>query len=140
MFGQNSQRMKNTTIALVLVSVLALFTGCKSDAPNPSPKVTHTFPSSTSNKYRVNKDIPVKFAVHDKDGLSSVTYSVLAVNEGVSLLLETPSVSGTDFTIDATFQLASILGKDKVDCHFIIEAIDNEGNKRTFRTPFLVKK
>lgn len=140
MFGLNSQRMKNTAIALILITVIALFSGCKSDAPNPLPKVTYKFPSSTSQKYRVNKDIPVEFSVYDKDGLSSVTYSVLAVKEGVSLLTETPSVSGTDFTIDANFQLASILGKDSVQCHFIIEATDNGGNKRTFKSPFLVKK
>jgi hypothetical protein len=120
------------------------FAACKSDVPNPAPKVALVSPTPEKpSKNRVSKPIPIKFSVNDKDGLSSISVEVTQKPGGspVTSPIPVPAVANGYVVVDTNFVIAALpAGKDSLVYWVVINATDGAGNTFTHTSNFKVYK
>lgn len=141
LFSKKIVVMKNLRMlyTLLLMGLLA----CKNDVPNPSPRVVLESPTAEKpSKNLINKPIRLKFSVYDKDGLGTVSADVTQQFGGPSVVsaIPIPSAYNGIVSVDTTFVITSLAGKDSLTHWVLINTIDGQGNPFTLRSSFKVYK
>lgn len=135
--------MKSATVVLGVIFLLT-FAACKTDVPNPGPKVALISPTPEKPaRNKVSKPIPLKFSVNDKDGLSDVSVQVVQKIGGtlVTAPIPVPAIVNGYAVVDTSFIIGSLpSGKDSLVFWVVINATDAAGNTFTHTSNFKVYK
>lgn len=128
---------KQHVLASIIIASLVFIYSCEEKSQSLGPRITIN-DIEYNDTFKRNRKVPISLTVNDVSGLLSVSYRMVRVKQGDTVMLGNFVTQGKEeFTLDTFY-----LHKDTVTtvAYMRVDAADIDGNESNQTVKFVLKK